>query len=77
MMLRGYLDIADNRGMNEINGLGVGTSVGLGAIIGLGIMAPGVATIEFVSTFMFYGFVSGVIFEAYRLAFSWKHPFRR
>jgi hypothetical protein len=62
--------------MDQINGIGVGTSVGLGALIGLGIVSPGAATIEFVTTFAFYGFVSGVIFEAYKFAFSWRRPFR-
>jgi hypothetical protein len=60
-----------------MNGLGIGTSVGLGALIGLGIVAPSAPVIEYVATFAFYGFVSGMLFEMYRFAFTWKHPFRR
>jgi len=60
-----------------MNGIGVGTTVGLGAIIGLGIVAPAAPVIEYIATFVFYGFWAGLIFEAYRFAFSWKHPFRR
>lgn len=60
-----------------MNGIGIGTSVGLGAIIGLGIVNPNVQVVEYISIFLFYGFWAGLIFEAYRLAFSWKHPFRR
>jgi hypothetical protein len=68
------LDIADN---SPVNGIGIGTAVGLGATIGLGIVSPAAATAEYVATFVFYGFWSGLVFEAYRLAFTWKHPFRR
>jgi hypothetical protein len=68
------LDIGDNKGMN---GIGIGTTVGLGTIIGLGIVSPEANTLSYVVTFIFSGFWSGLIFEAYRLAFSWKHPFRR
>ena len=53
-----------------MNGIGIGTSVGLGAIIGLGIVSSGGPTIEYVATFVFYGFWSGLIFEAYRFAFT-------
>jgi hypothetical protein len=60
-----------------MNGIGVGTSVGLGAIIGMGIVNTSVQTIEFVSTFIFYGFVSGLLFEGYRMALRDWNPFRR
>ena len=60
-----------------MNGIGVGTSVGLGAIIGLGIVAPSAPTVEYIATFGFYGFWSGLIFEVWRFALSWKHPFQR
>jgi hypothetical protein len=60
-----------------MNGFGIGTTVGLGTIIGLGIVNPGAQTIEYVATFMFYGLLTGGLFELYRWAFSWKHPFRR
>ena len=76
-MLRGYLDIADNEAMDQINGVGVGTSVGLGILIGMRIVVPDMATIEVVTSFVFYGGMTGLIFELYKFAFSWKHPFRR
>jgi hypothetical protein len=60
-----------------MNGIGIGTSVGLGTIIGLGIVAPSAAVIEYVATFTFYGGVTGLLFELYRFAFTYKHPFRR
>ena len=60
-----------------MNGLGVGTAVGLGTIIGLGIVAPSAQLLEYVVTFAFYGGISGLLFELYRFAFTWKAPFRR
>jgi hypothetical protein len=60
-----------------MNGLGVGTSVGLGALIGTGLVAPESQLVEYIATGVFWGFMSGLIFEAYRFAFTWKHPFRR
>lgn len=61
----------------EINGLGIGTSVGLGAIIGLSIVAPAAGIVEFVATFAFYGGISGLLFELYRFAFTWNRPAKR
>ena len=59
-----------------VNGIGIGTTVGLGTLIGLGIVAPGTEVIEYVATFLFYGLMSGFIFEAYRFALrGWKPPF--
>jgi hypothetical protein len=60
-----------------MNGLGIGTTVGLGTIIGVGIVAPQAAVVEYIATFAFYGFISGLLFELYRFAFSYRHPFRR
>ncbi len=60
-----------------MNGIGIGTSVGLGALIGLGIVDPNVEVMEYVATFAFYGIMSGLLFELYRFAFTWRHPFRR
>ena len=60
-----------------MSGLGIGTSVGLGAMIGAMLGAPGADVAEYIATFVFYGFWSGLIFEAYRFAFTWKHPFSR
>jgi len=60
-----------------MNGIGVGTSVGLGAIVGLGIVAPAAPIAEYVTTFGVYGFLTGVLFELYRFAFTVGHPFRR
>ena len=60
-----------------MNAIGIGTSVGLGTIIGLGLVAPDAALREYVTTFAFYGFWSGLLFEAYRMAFSQKPPFLR
>jgi hypothetical protein len=57
-----------------MNGVGIGTSVGLGAIVGLGLVAPGAPPEEYFATFAFYGFWSGLIFEAFRHAFQ-KSPF--
>jgi hypothetical protein len=62
--------------MNGINGIGVGTAVGLGAIIGLGIVGSSAAIAEYVATFVFYGFMSGLAFHLWKLALSgWKPPF--
>jgi len=61
-----------------MNGFGVGTSVGLGALIGLGIVQPGVQIIEYVSTFAFYGLLSGFVFHFWQIALKdWKPPFFR
>jgi hypothetical protein len=61
----------------RVNGLGIGTTVGLGALIGLGIVAPGAQIIEYLATFAFYGMISGLLFELYRFAFTFKRPFSR
>lgn len=66
--------IGDTVGMN---GLGIGTSVGLGTIIGLGLVAPAASISEYVATFAFYGLMTGLLFELYRFAFTYRHPFRR
>jgi hypothetical protein len=59
-----------------MNGIGIGTAVGLGTLIGLGIVAPATDVVEYVTTFAFYGMMSGLIFELYRFAFTYK-PIRR
>jgi hypothetical protein len=59
-----------------MNGIGIGTAVGLGTLIGLGIVAPEAEVIEYVATFAFYGMMSGLLFELYRFAFTYK-PIRR
>ena len=69
------MTITDN--ILDMNGIGIGTSVGLGALIGLGIVQPSSQVIEYVATGAFYGVVTGFLFELYRFAFTWKHPFRR
>lgn len=61
----------------SMNGFGVGTAVGLGAIIGLGIVSPSAAIIEYVATFAVYGSLAGLVFEAYRFAFTAAVPPRR
>jgi hypothetical protein len=60
-----------------MNGLGIGTTVGLGTLIGLGIVAPNVPPVEYVATFLFYGLMSGLLFEIYRFAFSYRRPLGR
>jgi hypothetical protein len=60
-----------------MNGLGVGLAVGLGTVIGLRLVAPSVDVSEGITTLVFYGGISGFLFEIYRLALSWRHPFRR
>ena len=61
-----------------MNGIGVGTAVGLGTIIGLGIVAPQAQMLEYVTTFGFYGFMSGLIFHLWQMALQdWKPPFLR
>lgn len=78
MGLLDYFGAGDiNLGEDAMNGVGVGTSVGLGAILGLGLVAPGCELSEYCATFFFFGLWSGMLFEAYRFAFSWKHPFAR
>ena len=57
-----------------VNGIGIGSSVGMGAMIGLGLVAPGAQLVEYVTTFAFFGFWSGLLFEAYRFALS-RAPF--
>jgi hypothetical protein len=59
-----------------MNGIGIGTSVGLGTIVGMGIVAPEAALLEYIATFAFYGLLTGVIFELYRFAFSYRRPFK-
>lgn len=60
-----------------MNGVGIGTSVGLGTMIGLGIVAPSAEVIEYVTTFAFYGLMTGFLFELYRFAFSYGRPSSR
>jgi hypothetical protein len=60
-----------------MSGLGIGTSVGLGALIGAELGAPGASVAEYIATFFFYAILSGGLFELYRFAFTWKHPFSR
>ncbi len=60
-----------------MNGVGIGSSVGLGTMIGLGLVAPGCELSEYVTTFVFFGFWSGMLFEVYRFVLGWKHPFAR
>ncbi len=45
-------------------------------MIGLGLVAPGCELIEYVATFFFFGFWSGMLFEVYRFALR-KSPFAR
>ena len=60
-----------------MNGIGVGISVGLGTIIALGIVAGNAPLVEYVTTFAFYGLMSGFIFHLYQWALKdWKPPFR-
>lgn len=67
--------LTDTVGMN---GIGVGTSVGLGVIIGLGIVSPGAEVIEYVTTFLVYGVITGFVFHAWQWALQgWKPPFLR
>ncbi len=60
-----------------MNAVGIGTTVGLAATIGLGLVAPGAQLSEYVATSAFFGIWSGLLFEAYRFAFSPKPPFSR
>jgi len=46
-------------------------------MIGLGLVAPGCELIEYVTTFAFFGLWGGMLFEVYRFALGWKHPFAR
>ena len=61
----------------QMNGIGIGTTVGLGTLIGLGINSPDAQIVEYVSTFAFYGLMSGLLFELYRFAFTYRRPFGR
>ena len=60
-----------------MSGLGIGTSVGLGVLIGAELTSPGGPVVEYFAGFFFYALLSGGLFELYRWAFNWKHPFRR
>ena len=60
-----------------MNGVGIGTSVGLGVMIGGLLTVPDAPIVECVGAFVFYALLSGGLFELYRFAFTWKHPFRR
>lgn len=60
-----------------MNGIGIGTMVGLGTMVGMGFVARDAAVAEYVATFAFYGLLSGIIFELYRFAFSYRRPFKR
>ena len=46
-------------------------------MIGALLVAPGAPVAEYIATFVFYGFMSGLIFELYRFALTWKHLFNR
>jgi hypothetical protein len=60
-----------------MNGVGVGTAVGLGTIIGLGIVGGSSEVIEYVTTFAFYGLLSGFTFHLWKMALEgWEPPFR-
>ena len=51
-----------------MNSVGIGTVVGLGSIIGLGIVARGSDLTEYLTTFAFYGFFAGFLYELYSIA---------
>jgi hypothetical protein len=59
-----------------MNGIGIGTTVGLGTIIGLGMVSPASTLAEYVATFGFYGLWTGLLFELYRFAFTYRRPMR-
>lgn len=65
------------RPWQTMNGFGVGLTVGIGIIIAMILQSPGLQASEAIMTVLFWSFMIGLIFELYRLAFSWKHPFRR
>lgn len=60
-----------------MNGVGIGTAVGLGVMIGGISTAPNPPVVECVGAFVFYALLTGGLFELYRWAFTWKHPFSR
>ena len=60
-----------------MSGLGIGTSVGLGVMIGGMLGAPDAPLPECAAAFIFYALLSGGLFELYRWAINWKHPFSR
>jgi hypothetical protein len=62
----------------EINGVGIGLTVGVACIITLSIVAPGAPFFLYVTHFTFYGLVSGFLFHIWKLALKdWKPPFMR
>ena len=61
-----------------MNGYGIAAVVALGVAIGFALGAPaGFPRQEMVITIIFWSLMSGFIFEAYRIAFSARPPFKR
>jgi hypothetical protein len=51
-----------------MNGFGIGLTVAVGILIAFAIGAPDFPRDEMIMTVVFWGFMSGLIFEMYRLA---------
>lgn len=55
-----------------MNGFGIGTVVALGIAIAVGLRSPDIQGTEVIITVVFWSFLSGLIFEAYRIALAHK-----
>ena len=60
-----------------VNGIGIGTATGLGAIIGIRLGMPTANFFEYIASFAFYAFMSGGLFELYRVALNGRLPLSR
>jgi hypothetical protein len=69
---------ADTEGMNEINGIGIGLTVGLACAITLHIVDPGAPFSAYLVHGGFYGMVFGFLFHIWKLSLKdWRPPFMR
>jgi hypothetical protein len=68
--------VADSE--DGMNGFGVGLSVALGAGIGACLALPDVYPVDLLMGMLWWGMISGFIFQLYQLALHGAHlPFRR
>lgn len=58
----------------SMNGIGIGLVVAVGCLIGLRVVAPAMDIGEVLVTLLFYGALTGLLFELYRFALGHRQP---